>query len=159
MPKSTRPERTRQKIGDTYWGAFSFAEKDIKLLKENNISNKISVPMAKIYDHDTAETMRKFCRSTAAKIIMRMLPYIPIFHLNYLAVFFHYDFCLPDVDYTRRIYSVTIYMDQLKSSRIKNLNEENIKNYFELENSQIHGLFPEWKARGVLLKPDVNEMI
>ncbi|MDR2409280.1 MAG: hypothetical protein LBE13_14360, partial [Bacteroidales bacterium] len=43
MPKSTRPEHKRQKIGDTYWSAFSFTEKDIKLLKENNVSDKISV--------------------------------------------------------------------------------------------------------------------
>jgi hypothetical protein len=155
MPQSIM----QQKIGDSYWVAFSFAEKEIELLKDNNISIKISAPMAEIYDHDTAEIIREFCRSRAAKIAIRILPSIPLFHISHLCIIFHYDFCLPDIDYTRRIYVVSIYMDRLRSLRIKDLNKENIRNYFELENSQIRGLFPEWKDRGVLMRPDVNEMI
>jgi hypothetical protein len=144
MPKSMM----RQAVGDAYWVAFSFAEKDIELLKENNISSKISIPMAEVYDHNTAEMIREFCRSTAARIMIRILPHIPIFYLIQVSIIFHYDFCLLNIDYTRRIYAVSIYMDKLRSLRMKDLNEDNIRNYFEHENSQIDGLFPRWNDRG-----------
>jgi hypothetical protein len=159
MLRSTKQSIERQKFGNVYCIVFSFSEKDIKLLKDNNVPNKISAPMSEVYDHDTAETIREFCRSTAAMIIIRILPYIPLFHINYVSIFFHYDFSLPNIDYTRRIYDTSVHLDKIRALRLKDLDEKNIKNYFELENSQIHGLFPEWKGRGVLLRPEVNEMV
>jgi hypothetical protein len=149
-PKNTHPM-------PSYLISFAIAEKDVEVLREVQFGKNIIG--SKIVDHETAEVAREFCRSTAAKVAIAVLPHLPWFAIDHVSIYFHYDPCLPDVTFTRRLYTVSIYMDKIRSLRLKELNEKNIRNYFEMENSQIFGLFHRWKARGVLMRPDVNEMI
>jgi hypothetical protein len=125
MPLSKRQSESKKPM-PTYLIAFFFSEKDIEVLQKIRFGDKIQC--YQISDHEAAEVAREFCRSKAAKIAVRVLPYLPWFTIDHLSIFFHYDPCLPKIEFTRRIYTVSIYMDKLKSLRMKDLNEDNIRN-------------------------------
>jgi hypothetical protein len=152
------PQKTKNRkvIGPAYWISFSFAEKSVSALREIEFSK--NVELAEIHDHDSAEIVREFCRSTAAKVVACILPQLPISSIERLTFFLHYDPCLPNFNCTRRIYTVSIYMDRILKHKIQDLNDVNIRNYFEWENSQVLGLFHRWKSRGVRMT-EVNEMV
>jgi hypothetical protein len=149
IPFPARINTENEKIEPWCLYSFVFVEKDVAVLRNNNVGKNICD--YEIRDHNIAEIVRKFCRNTAAKIIISILPFFPVFKFDFLSVYFHYDTCLPEIKNTIRIYSVTIYMDRIRSLNLKRLNEENIKEYFEFENGQVDFLFYQWKSRGVLM--------
>jgi hypothetical protein len=149
VPFSARTNTENKEICPWCLFSFTFAERDIAVLREVEFGKKTD--NYEIKDHYAAEVARKFCRDTAAKIIVSLLPSFPIFAFDFLTIYFHYDSCLPDTEHTVRIYAVSVYMDNIRSVNMSELNEENIKKYFEFENSQLDFLFYRWKERGVLM--------
>jgi hypothetical protein len=148
IPFPARINANNEKIGPWILFPFSFMEKDIAVLRDSHFGE--SILNDEIKDHNVAEIARKFCRDTASKIIISVLPFFPIFEFDFLSVYFHYNMCRPDIENTIRIYSVSVYMDKIWTLNLNVLNEQDIKEYFEFENSQIEFLFYRWKHRGVL---------